>query len=84
IDSEPIYRGGTCFQVGDAPGGRGAFQPDRCLAVRRPGLPVVMIMGDSHAAHLWPGFSTMQDRINVLQATRSGCKPVLVASPRNA
>lgn len=83
IDSEPIYRGGTCFQVGDAPGGRGAFQPDRCLAVRRPGLPVVMIMGDSHAAHLWPGFSTMQDRMNVLQATRTGCKPVLVASPRN-
>jgi hypothetical protein len=37
--------------------------------------PNVLLIGDSHAAHFYPGLAAQTD-INVLQATASGCRPI--------
>jgi hypothetical protein len=35
-----------------------------------------LIVGDSHAAHLWSGINGALPQANVMQATSTGCKPV--------
>ena len=45
-----------------------------CLALS-PNKPNVLVVGDSHAAHLWSGLSETWPHINFLQATASGCIP---------
>jgi peptidoglycan/LPS O-acetylase OafA/YrhL len=37
----------------------------------------VLLIGDSHAADLWAGLAQVSTDANVLQATASGCKPLL-------
>ncbi len=36
-----------------------------------------LLLGDSHAAHLWYGLSTTLSGTNVMQATASGCVPTI-------
>lgn len=36
-----------------------------------------VLAGDSHGAHFWPGLSRHASEAAILQATRTGCKPVL-------
>ncbi len=67
------FREGECFitsreSVGD-------FKTAKCLALV-PSERNVLIVGDSHAAHLWAGFRDTWPGVNMLQATASGCKPV--------
>ena len=47
-----------------------------------PGRYNILIIGDSHAAALWWGFGQVFADANVMQATASGCKPVLHQRPR--
>jgi len=73
-DSTNDFRTGTCFissayTFDD-------FEPSRCLR-RDTGRINVALIGDSHAAHLWQGLSQRYPMLNVLQATASGCKPVI-------
>ncbi len=75
--SRAPYREGRCFITSKE--GIGAFDRAACLAVRAD-APNVLLLGDSHAAHLWPGFRDVWPALNLLQATASGCKPVLGAS----
>lgn len=68
------YREGTCFlttrqSIGD-------FKPAQCLQLD-PGAKNVLVLGDSHAAHLWEGLHGAWPGVNFLQATASGCKPSL-------
>lgn len=80
-DPDAAMRHGTCFisrAFSDKPAVDGA-----CLqldAARKN----VLLVGDSHAAHYWSGLSTVFADINFLQATASGCAPVIggVGSPR--
>ena len=75
---EHAMRVGTCFLTSEF-NSFSWYQPDACLkldATRRN----VLILGDSHAAHLWLGYQTAFPDINFLQATASGCKPVNEAS----
>ncbi|MBV9829171.1 MAG: acyltransferase [Alphaproteobacteria bacterium] len=65
---------GTCFLASDF-NAFSFYQPATCLKIA-PDRPNVLILGDSHAAHLWPGFVAAYPNINFLQATASGCKPV--------
>ncbi|MDF2115373.1 acyltransferase family protein [Roseiarcaceae bacterium H3SJ34-1] len=58
-----------------------AFQPDVCL-VRSSEKPNVLLMGDSHAAHLWTGLNARFSNINLMQADAVGCKPVFSQRPR--
>lgn len=74
-DGDAAYRGGSCFIVGQ----KGAFDVARCLpaAVDKPRM---LLVGDSHAAHLWPGLEQVWGKqIQVLQATETGCRPLLAA-----
>ena len=43
------------------------------------GRPNVLLLGNSHAAHLWSGLAQIDKRVNVLEATTSGwnCVPVI-------
>ena len=72
MDGDALYRRGTCFAVGD----RMAYDAAHCLA-HKPGLPGILLVGDSHAAHYWPGLAQYQSRYTVMQATHTGCKPVI-------
>lgn len=67
------YRRGKCFIDS-----RWTFDHDYdqglCLK-RSPDRPNVLLIGDSHAAHLWYGLSQVFPNINVMQATASGCRP---------
>ncbi|MET0241566.1 MAG: acyltransferase family protein [Sphingobium sp.] len=65
--ADDAYRGGTCFRlVRTNPYDRGTCLPDT-------GKPGILIVGDSHAAHLWPGFSRLRDHYDVQQATSIAC-----------
>jgi peptidoglycan/LPS O-acetylase OafA/YrhL len=69
LDLEPSYRRGTCFLAGP-------YDTLDPACVRTTGKrPSILIVGDSEAAHLWPGLSRYRDRYDVLQATVVGCRP---------
>ena len=72
LDGDALYRKGTCFTVGADE----RFDAQRCL-VPQGKLPILMLVGDSHAAHYWPGLSRYAAQVDILQATRTGCKPLL-------
>lgn len=55
------------------------YQPSLCL--HRDDKPTYLLLGDSHAADLWHGMAATLPGDNVLQATASGCKPVIRTTP---
>src|ERR1700730_199917 len=72
-------RFGTCFlQQGSLHDYEFRLQ-DNCLAVRL-GLLNVLIIGDSHAAHLWSGLQESYPTVNFLQATVAACMPIIGAA----
>jgi peptidoglycan/LPS O-acetylase OafA/YrhL len=75
------FRTDTCFRTErDWPLER--FDESECMP-RDGGKGTLLILGDSHAAHLWWGMSSVyRDHLNVMQATAAGCKPVLEQRPR--
>lgn len=73
-DDRPIYRRGTCF-LDSHVDSLANYDPSVCMA-RTPGRPAVLLIGDSHGAHLWHGLAAALPKADVLQATASGCKPV--------
>ncbi len=68
------FRRGLCFISGQARGE--VFDFEKCLPLEE-GRPNYVLLGDSHAAHLWRALSEAFPQVNVLQATASGCKPLL-------
>lgn len=40
--------------------------------------PNVLLVGDSHAAHLWFGLQSVFNRTNIMQATSTGCGPFVI------
>ncbi|CAM5762356.1 acyltransferase [Labrys miyagiensis] len=74
-EDEAVYRRGTCFLDSHA-NALADFDADTCLA-RQAGKPAMLLVGDSHAAHLWRGLADQLPGTSVLQITASGCKPVL-------
>ena len=75
-DRKP-FREGRCFITSHDDDDR--FDRGTCLALSTV-KPNVLLMGDSHAAHLWTGLSTVWPGVDFLQATASGCTPVLDAA----
>jgi peptidoglycan/LPS O-acetylase OafA/YrhL len=71
VDGERLYRRGTCFRLRE-----GAPLAPFCLE-RRTERPALLLLGDSHAAHLWPGLAQVDGGHEILQATMAGCRPVL-------
>jgi peptidoglycan/LPS O-acetylase OafA/YrhL len=72
----PSYmRIGTCFLTSQYTQ-FSMYDQRECLAIK-PRMRNLLILGDSHAADLHYGLSKTYPNINFLQATASGCKPVL-------
>jgi hypothetical protein len=69
-DGASLVRRGACFISKDYD----VYDKDDCLALR-PDQKNFLLIGDSHAAHLWPGLQAAYPNVNFLQATASGCKP---------
>ena len=70
---ERHMRVGDCFLIASPRFGLGDYK-QRCLSLRQD-RPNYLVIGDSHAAHLWSGLQSTFPNINFLQATASGCKP---------
>lgn len=78
-DEQKSYRSGRCFLV--EPGDR--FDPAYCLGrAQANARPTLLLVGDSTAAHYWPGFARQAASFTVLQATTAGCRPAITPSPR--
>ena len=73
-DDRPVYRRGSCF-LDSHVDTLAAYDPAICLA-RSTTRPSLLLIGDSHAAHLWSGLETAFPDADVQQATASGCKPL--------
>jgi len=80
IDHRDQYRNGTCFITSETATLRD-YPVSKCLP-DRPKQKKLLIFGDSHAAAMWWGFDQLFPGVNVMQATASGCKPVLNQRPR--
>lgn len=72
-DYEAGFRRGTCFAVEPA-----ATVDPQCLV--GGSHPRILLIGDSMAAHLWPGLSKYSDHYDILQATMVGCTPGIYSS----
>ena len=77
-DEQAAYRGGTCIL--SPPQIERDFALD-CLgrANTNDNRPLVLLWGDSHAAHLYPGFARIQRNAGfaLAQLTASACPPIL-------
>ena len=65
------FRRGTCFITSSH--SYSDYRRDLCLSPSND-MPNVLVLGDSHAAHLWSALARTLDA-NVMQATAAGCKP---------
>jgi peptidoglycan/LPS O-acetylase OafA/YrhL len=74
-DDRQVYRRGQCFLDSHSVKDRHYDAAD-CAGID-PDRPNILIVGNSHAAHLWKGLAETRKDIHFLQATASGCKPVL-------
>jgi peptidoglycan/LPS O-acetylase OafA/YrhL len=52
-----------------------------CTPANRPGVPRILLWGDSHAAHLYPGLQDLQasNNFDIVQWTVAGCTPLAIA-----
>jgi peptidoglycan/LPS O-acetylase OafA/YrhL len=76
-DPSDAFRSGRCYLSTN----RQQFDSQSCMKLdsKRPNY---LLVGDSHAAHLWFGLSSAMPEVNVMQATASACRPaVLPVSP---
>jgi peptidoglycan/LPS O-acetylase OafA/YrhL len=69
------YRSGTCF-YGSQLNSFEYFDKAQCLKIT-PDKRNYLVLGDSHSAHLAEAFRTNFTQHNFLQASASGCRPVL-------
>ena len=74
FDPKPTFREGPCFITPQT--GYLEFRPDECLRIDRS-RSNYLLMGDSHAAHYWYELNALDSKINLLQATATGCKPFI-------
>lgn len=72
-DEYEPYRENRCYFH---PGTYGGFSPE-CTPPKRPAIPRILLWGDSHAAHLYPGLLDMQKKreFDLIQWTSAGCPP---------
>jgi peptidoglycan/LPS O-acetylase OafA/YrhL len=73
---DDVFRSGTCFIHHRSQ----SFDPESCLfgsAQRRE----VLLLGDSHAANLWPGLEHEFPGSAISQVTAAGCRPALAYKP---
>lgn len=67
-----VLRSGQCFIHHRSQ----SFDTDECL-LPDDGRPRVLVLGDSHAAHLVPGLASAFPGSAISQLTAAGCRPVI-------
>ncbi|XQW85886.1 acyltransferase family protein [Thalassotalea piscium] len=72
-DPSAIYRRHECFIMDDFED----YNKDLCMKIKDSKNKNILIIGDSHAAHLWFGVNKVFDEYNVLQATSASCHPLI-------
>jgi peptidoglycan/LPS O-acetylase OafA/YrhL len=72
---ESHLRTGSCFITAGYTDEFEKHDQDSCLSTKQD-RPNYLLIGDSHAAHLWSGLRANYPSINFLQATASGCRPI--------
>ncbi|XIA66572.1 acyltransferase family protein [Bradyrhizobium sp. TZ2] len=72
-DPKPAFRAGQCYLSTN----RQQLDVENCMKLDRT-RPNYLLVGDSHAAHLWFGLSSAMADVNVMQATASGCRPAVM------
>lgn len=66
-------RVGTCFLLN----GQTTMQYSKCEDNLDADRPSVLLIGDSHASHLYPGLQKRFDeKLNIIQRTAGGCPPM--------
>ena len=82
-DPHQRFRENTCFL---RPNDELALLQKAGCVTLRPGVPNILLLGNSHAAHLWLGLQRAAPDAHILQATASGwsCVPVVVPEGRCA
>lgn len=74
FETGAAYRMGNCFLTDNQP----AEDANSCPSDKNPNKPTLVLWGDSHAAHLYPGVkSVYENQFNIVQRTASGCPPIL-------
>lgn len=73
-NAEELYRHGSCFITSQYDSFH-FYDKDTCLKLSEE-KPNYLLVGDSHAAHLWSGLHAVLGDVNIMQATASGCPPV--------
>jgi peptidoglycan/LPS O-acetylase OafA/YrhL len=76
-DPSSSFRTGQCYLATS----RQSFDVPACMTAD-PKRPNYLLVGDSHAAHLWYGLSSAMPEVNILQATASLCRPAVLAGSR--
>lgn len=76
-DSAAAFRAGQCYLGTN----RQQLDVETCLK-RDAARPNYLLVGDSHAAHLWFGLSSAMPDVNVMQATASACRPEVTTVSR--
>ncbi len=71
-EANRAYRNGTCL-LGDTQAAT-AFVPD-CVSTLGAENRLVLLWGDSYAAHLYPGLPKL--KFNLAEYTASGCPPIM-------
>ena len=76
-DPSLSFRTGQCYLATS----RQSFDVTACMSPdsKRPNY---LLVGDSHAAHLWYGLSSAMPAVNILQATASLCRPAALPGSR--
>jgi peptidoglycan/LPS O-acetylase OafA/YrhL len=74
-DPSTAFRSGHCYLETN----RQQLDVPTCMKLD-PKRPNYLLVGDSHAAHLWLGLSSSMPEVNVMQATASMCRPALAAT----
>lgn len=69
---DKVFRSGSCFIHHRSQ----SFDEEKCL-MPKDGRPRVLLLGDSHAAHLAPGLEAAFPGSAISQVTAAGCRPVL-------
>lgn len=67
------YRPDVCFITSDTRNGFDSYDKETCLGGGE-GSKNLLLLGDSHAAHLWLSLARALPDFNVMQATVSGCR----------
>ena len=80
-DRAAPYREGVCFLQASSMT-LDQFNQQVCLH-QESGQTHYLLLGDSHAAQLWPGLSQTFPNLNILQASVGSCPPLL-AEPADA